>query len=590
MARKLRTRESDESIQTKSVAAKTLRTIDKTYDIQDTRKLEGDFANHCKIKTIPDLINLLETDKSVEIQARVYFHEKETGRAIPSMLNATKFVEAFKGNKRRTFKESVDSFSQDSQGGLVGQKDFTPLMGGPFNKQLYLHDYLQMHAQSFYAYNHDPILHTAVELIRDFVLGRGWRVDCDDPRGKAIWEAFSEVNDLETMIGQICEELSIYGEIFQWWLPDNATRIAYQVLPGQEPPKGIIPRIRLIDPSVIWEIVTYPEDIKRVLYYQWVAPTQYQMYSGSDKGKPVATTKFIYQQVPAYQVDHYKVNCRTNEKRGRSDLFSVLGYAKRLRDSVNYSIIGLQKSTAWSIDTTIEGSKEDVDGYIESQSQLGTIPNPGSEFVHTNKITRQYLSNEAAGRGNNSSAFDWCFSMICAGLGIPQQYFGTHLSGGSTRATAMVATEPVSKKFETRRSLIEKILRNMAKRLFNEFGIDADIDVTFPELASTDRSTKLKDLAMAESQGWISKERAAEISAKEFGITKFEYAEESKKILAERNGGAKASLYVSPLSDPGSAPEHDEPPASSFDDDEEDSSRSAIGAGAKNDLRKSRGF
>lgn len=588
MARKLKPQEQSD----KPLAAKTRVAREKDYEISDTRDFDAKFAEHCKVKTMPELIALLEKDKSVQLEAHCLFVENGTGIARMAHLNREKFIEAFKGNKKRTFRESVDSFAVDgvAQGGAyVGQPDFTPLMGGPFNKQLYQYDYLKMHAQAFYAYNHDPILHSAVEIIRDFVLGRGWRVDCNDPLRQAIWDSFAEVNDLDSMMDQICEELSIYGEIMQWWLPGNETKIAYNVMSGQAPPRGLLPRVRLIDPSVINEIVTYPEDIKRVLYYNWLAPTQSQMYSGVDGGKPVSTTKFINQQIPANQVDHYKVNCRSNEKRGRSDLFSVLGYAKRLRDSVNYSIIGLQKSTAWSIDTTIEGSKEDVESYMDAQSQLGTIPPPGSEFVHTNKITRQYLSNEAAGRGNNSSAFDWCFSMICAGLGIPQQYFGTHLSGGSTRATAMVATEPVNKKFEARRKLIEKILQNMAKRLFSSFGLPTEIDVTFPELASTDRSTKLKDLTLAESQGWISKERAAEIAAKELGITKFDFKAEKEKIAADSSAGGR-SLYVSPLSSPGAEQKHDEPPPAVDNEDDEETSRSPIDSNAKNDLRKSRGF
>src|SRR5260221_312108 len=82
-------------------------------------------------------------------------------------------------------------------------------------------------------------------------------------------------------------------------LQNNATKIGYQLRPGQEVPTGIIPRMRLIDPSVIWDIITYPEDITRVLAYVWVAPTQYQIYTAPG----ISTLKFIYQQIPSDQVD-----------------------------------------------------------------------------------------------------------------------------------------------------------------------------------------------------------------------------------------------------------------------------------------------
>lgn len=512
---------------------------------------------YLNIKTVSQLYEALRNpdNKDLEIEARVIVVEKgnKTAKIVP--MAKTKFIEAFAKNVRlKKFREAIDSFAYDleqTSGNRVGD-DYTPLLGGPFNKQLYLHDYLKMHSLCFQTYNHDPIAKAAIGIIRDFVIGRGWRVDIKDPKAMALWNAFEEVNDLHNLMDQFTMELSLYGEQMVWWLPNNQTKIEWQLMKGQESPKGIIPRIRLMDPSVIWEIITYPEDINRKIAYVWCAPTQYQMYTSQDKGQPVAGTKFIFQHIPADQVDHFKINSVSNEKRGRSDLFPVLGYMKRLRDSVNYSIIGLQKSTAWSIDTMIDGAQSDIDSYITSQEQLGTIPPAGSEFVHSKKIERKYMSNEGAARGQASSAFDWTFSMICAGLGIPVNYFGTHLSGGQTRASAVVATEPVTKKFENRRKLVEQALHKMAKRLFDSFNMpNVEIEVSFPELITQDRSAKMKDLAMAVQLGWISKERAAEIAAKELDITKFDYAAEKATIEKEKQTQSPAEpSLANPLTAP----------------------------------------
>lgn len=535
-----------EPIRTKTIRSRAL----EVYEHDDKNYLAEEL-DISSIKTVPELVALVESDegKNIEIEAIVYGAEKGTGRARPFKLNKTQFVEAFKKNSRKkTFRESVDFFGSDMSpiAGGVGE-DYTPLLGGPFNKQLYLYDYLKMHAICFQASTHDPILRTAVDIINDFVLGRGFRVDCDNKAALALWRAFEEVNDLQNYIRNFNRELTIYGEQFVWWLPNNETKIGYQLPTQQAPPKGVIPRIRPLDPSTVWEIVTYPEDITRKLYAQLVFPTQYQIYTGSDQGRPVQSTKFIYQQIPADQFDHYKVNAVTNEKRGRSDLFPVLGYAKRLRDSVNYSIIGLQKSTAWSIDTEIDGNEQDIANYVSSQEAIGTIPPPGSEFVHGTKVKRQYLSNEGSSKAGGSQAFDWCFSMICSGLGIPQNYFATHLNGGSTRASAVVATEPVTKKFEMRQQLIERVIKDMAKRLFKQFGItDADIEVTFPELVTQDRSAKLKDLAMAEQMGWLSSKTVAAIAAKELGVTKYDWKTEQELMKEE----PQSMPITSPLTAP----------------------------------------
>jgi hypothetical protein len=533
---------------------------EKRYEFDDKfvpwmRERDGN-----EVHTIPELHSLMEQDKSITVEGTALaIHNRKFSRM---KLDRNTFMEAIKKNEGVSFRESIvdTAFLTDadqtgtSSGLLVGQ-DFVPLLGGPFNKQLYIYDYLRMHSYAFFAVNHWPVAHAAVNIMTDFTLGRGYRIDVQDmkgnphPKASALWDAFEEANDLQMLMHNAARELSVYGETMVWWLPDNETKIAYQLRPGQEPGKGLLPRVRLIDPSCIWDICTYPEDITRVLYYQWVAPTQYQTYTAPS----VPSTKFIMQQIPADQVDHFKVNCMSNEKRGRSDLFSALGYIKRLSDSVNYSIIGLQKASAWSIDTTIEGNQNDLNVYAQEQASLGTIPQAGSEFIHTSKVKREYLGNQASSRSGSPAAFDWCFSQAAMALGIPVSYFGTHLSGGQTRASALVATEPVAKRFEIRQWQYERILQKMAKRLFAMFGIDdAQIEVTMPELLVQDRSAKLKDLALAEAQGWLSKDHAATIASKEFQISKFDYELEKQEI--DTQGPPPGEM--SPLTAPGEpAPE-----------------------------------
>lgn len=521
----------------------------QSYEIDDSFKSWGG-SNPLEIHSVGELLEAAKAGK-VEIDAKVLGYDSNKKWKF-KRLNTKQFTEACAKPGRRSIREASDLFAYDldgSSGNLVGGQDFTPLLGGPFNKQLYYYDYLRMHALAFYAYHHDPIGKAIVSITRDFVLGRGVRVDIKDKKAQAIWDAFAQVNNIPRMLELICDEACIYGENLIWWLPNRETKIGYQLRGDQAIPKGYLPRIRLIDPSVIWEIVTYPEDITRVLFYQWVAPTQYQIYSTSQ----VPTAKFIYQQIPANEVDHFKLNCVSNEKRGRSDLFPALGYMKRLRDSVDYQLIQMQKQMAWAMDTTIEGSQTDVDNYVSAMENLGTIPLAGSEFAHTSKIKREMLAPSAGAKGQ-SSAFEWCLSMICAAVQIPTNYLGTHMSGGAARASAVVATEPVAKKFQMRQLYMERILLKMGERLAEQFGMEFDMEVTFPELISQDRSAKLKDLALAESQRWVSNETAAEIAAKEFGITSYKYAEEMERIAKE---DSKLPTMPSPLTGPAQVPQDD---------------------------------
>lgn len=513
-----------------------------------------------KIRTTVDLIKRLR-ESGDEIDATVLAISKDGKNYNRVKMNKATFTEKWKAGDKRawSFREfgSFDNDTEDSNSGCgkIGD-DYVPLLGGPFYKQLYQYDYLRMHSLAFHAYHHDPIAHRLVHLLRDMVLGRGFRVDCKNTKGLLLWRAFEEANDLETLVDQMVIELSVCGELLLWELPYPQSRIVYKLGPDQKVPEAVLPRFRLIDPSVIWEIVTYPEDITRVLYYQWVAQTQYQIYTGSDQGNAVPGSKWIFQQIPASEVTHFKVNSFSNEKRGRSDLFPILGYLKRLRDSVNYSIVSLQKNSAWSIDTTIEGNQPDLDAYIAAQQSLGEYPPAGSEFVHTKKIERKYLGNDSkSGGSGHGSPFDWCLDMICIGFGVPVSYMGGASASAHTRASAAIGTEPVTKMLQKRQQIVENILKKMAAKLFQRFDLTASIEVTFPEIIVQDRSVKLRDTFLAANEDAISHRRASEIAAKELGITEYDYHTEQKEIMAQPGGLAPLTaqpIVPGAVSDPSS--------------------------------------
>lgn len=529
----------------------------------------GDPSDPFKCKTIHEMVECLDKNPMVQLDARVIHQSRSTGKREVRRMKREAFVGQFKANEKRFLENfdtggSVSGSGNEGYGGpnsgLVGD-DYVPLLGGPFNKQLYLYDMLDQTQQAYWAYNHDPFARRIIHTILDFCLGKGYRVDFKDPHHGAIWDAFYKVNDMYTQSQYFCKEVSMYGESMWWWLPNNEVEINIQRDPSKfKIRRGIIPRIRVMDPSQFWDFITHPEDINSVIAYQWVTPTQWQLYTGvttdgknGQPGQSVPISKFIYQQIPAEDIIHAKLNNVSNEKRGRSDLFPVLGYLKRLRDTVNYSIIGMQKSAAWSLDTTIEGNMDDLTNYIASQQNLGTIPPAASEFVHTSKIKREYLSNSATSHGGEPSAFIWCLNMIAAASGIPISYFGSHLSGGQTRASAVVGTEPVAKLFENRQQFIENTIRKIIDGLMMKNGIsDYEATFTWPEVITQDRSQKLKDILLAEQAKWFSPKRAGTMASKEFEQTEYVWENEIADINSEQAEAIPTA--PGPLSSPPTLP------------------------------------
>lgn len=503
-----------------------------------------------RIYSTEHLTRLIESDENCVVEARVHHIDATTKAARVKSLDRKSFLEtARQANERASLREGADAFATDgfdtSGYGLVGES-FVPLLGGPFFKQLYQRDFILAANSAFYAYNHHPIAHQAINIIVDFTLGRGFRIDSKNKKALAIWRAFEDANNLQTQFMQAAREMAINGETAFWKLPNNQAKIVQRPYHDQPIPKALIPRVRVVDTTVFWDYCTEPEDITNVKWYTWLAPTQWQVFTSGPTGS-VPTTKFIYQTIPAEQINFYKINCFSNEKRGRSDLFPVLGFLKRLTDSVNYQIIALQKQSAFCIDTTVRGSQSDVDNYISDMQSGGTIAPAGSEFVHTDAIERKYVGVEG-GRGGMSEAFSWSLSMIASGLGIPISYFGTHLSGGQTRASAVVASEPVAKKFEMRQQVYEGMLKDLWNYCMEWAGITgAECEVTFPEIITADKSQKLKDISLAHAEGYISKERAANMAAKELHITEFDYVVEREAIEKELSG---EGIDAAPLTTP----------------------------------------
>lgn len=525
--------------------------------------------NPLSAHTVPELMEALE-NPSVGLDAQVIAVNRKGKAERKTMKNKESFLSA---HKRMSMKESTDWWAYDFDGpraNIIGN-DFIPLLGGPFNKQLYLADYLRMNALCYFAYNHDPIMRRAVHIFRDFILGRGFSVQSDDKNAMVKWDSFSKANQLDVMMDYAARGLSRDGELMVWKLPPGESKITWNIYPDQAPPRAIIPRVRLIDPSCIWEIVTFPEDITRVLFYQWVSPTQYQMYTGQSGKEWLPSMKFIFRQIPAQEVNHYKINCDYNEKRGRSDLFSALGYSKRMRDAVDYSIVAMMKAGAYCLDTTIEGSQADLDSYVQAQEALGEIPPAGSEFVHTKAVTREYKGNSALQGGSSNPAFEWTLSMVSMATGVPVNYFGTHLGGATTRASALVATEPVAKMFEQRQGTLKQILEDLWEYVV---GPGIEHEITFPEIVTADKSQKFKDLSLAQANKWISRRTAAEMVAKELGLKDYTFEQEEERISLE--SPTEDDTIIDPLTGKAKIGKEDENPESSLTSDERNDTKNAL--------------
>lgn len=397
------------------------------------------------------------------------------------------------------------------------RSEYTPLIGTPFFKQLYLADYWEMHSKVFWYKNYSGIAKLIVDMTRNFVIGEGFNVDFDDPKAQDVWDEYVDRTGFNELARMWCDELTTFGEIMIKRIP----------VKGKIQHQGI-------DPSTIWEIVTDPENIRDIKYYHQQYNTQYQLYG--DKQTPIS--KYIINQIPPQLIIHKRINVTSYEKRGRSDLLSALLYFKYYEDYMMAKLIRAKNEAAFIWDVEIDGSDEDVQAYINSTESIVNVP-PGSENVHNKAIKRTPLTPQL-GKASGDQVANDILGYTAMSVTIPMNYYGTAMTGGSTKAGALVATEPVAKKMKERQKIFEEVIRTIVRDVMNDAGRDGSkekFEVNFSELLAEDATTKVNNTVVAHDEQAISHKTMSHMLAKEIGITHYDYEEEMKQIQEEQASG-----------------------------------------------------
>jgi hypothetical protein len=459
----------------------------------------------------------------------------------------------------------VDAFDfgfEDSvgAGSVVGppNNEYTPLLGGPFSKQLYLYDYLDMHAKCFWAKNHHPFGKAIVNTLRAYIIGKGVKLLFKNPDCQRAWDEFEKRVDFQDKLRTDVETLIWAGEIMTEKRMDSEGR----------------PTISQIDPSTVWEIVTDPLTPEIPIYFHQQFPTQWQLtYKASDK-----SSEYVINDIDGSKVIHMKINTAPGEKRGRSDLFAVLSWLKRFRDYFNAKVVKAQMEESWALDIAVDGSQADIES-ISANNDVTRVPPAGSVRVHNKNIEYTYLqptSSSAQGRDNVGEQLK---NVIAIGAGIAPEWLGES-AAGSTAETARTKEGPASRNIEDKQMVAERYIRKVAefvmeadatipetqirvaslgnlkqallkrdwKALLKETtailtgGVAAEptdkhFEIIFPEAAGEDRAAKLDAILQGEAARFISHERASTMYAKEMNITDYDASEEAAEIQAEADMG-----------------------------------------------------
>ncbi len=400
-----------------------------------------------------------------------------------------------------------------------------------YQKDVLPSTYLELHNLCYEAYNANPLAFAVIEITTSFVLGKGVSVAASQPEVQRVLMDFwhDPDNHMETRIYTLCTELALYGEQF----------IRFFV----NPYSGRV-KIRQIDPSLIDEIETDPDDIETVLrFHRRLVGT-----SATQPGDPALISPSVQQDFQGEwfqagtEMVQFCINKVSNAKRGKSDLATLLPWLRRYKDWLTDRVRINKYKGAFLWDVQLSGA--DRKTIERKKAEYSYPPEPGTVIIHNeaerwSAIKPEINANEAAEDGRALKL------MVAVGCQLPEHYLSDGNNGN--RATATEMGLPTLLKFQRRQHMLKFMLRTILDRVLLEArktgeikeDTDTSYEIIFPEIDVDDHTTLaastqtlVSALSTAKTQGWVSDETAMRLLF-QFAGEEVDIAEEWARIHQE---------------------------------------------------------
>jgi hypothetical protein len=370
-------------------------------------------------------------------------------RITGGVKDARHYFESEAGQRKRFVEDN--GFDDDlpvggvSATGLIDQ-EFVPLIGGPFNRQMYLHDFLKMEAMAFQLVNHNALAAAAVKIFLHFILGRGISFHIKDDEARGVWEEFWERNRMRDKFRVMVRDMIWQGEMLLRY---------YEPKPGYT-------TLKVLDASSCWEVVTDPEDVDRVFFFHLQYPTPYQTFVTGN----IPVSKYIIQQVPPTNMQHLKLNASAQERRGRSMLLPGMAELKRFKDFYNGQTVKalLEANLVWKV--KVKGDQADVDAFLTNQA-FTELPPPGGMWIENESVDLTVQSAQMTASRGSTGIGQQIASIFATSLNLPNEYFNIESGAAASRATALVRTDPAVKTIEYLQQVIKEQSEEMYDRVMS---------------------------------------------------------------------------------------------------------------------------
>ena len=405
------------------------------------------------------------------------------------------------------------------------------------------------------AYQRNPVAKRAVNVTRQFAVGKGHTVKTQNTKVQEIIDAFREnpENNILEYERTFLQDLIVDGELFIRFVAGKG---------DTEGETAIVPT----PPWYVREIKTDPEFFRRIESYKLE-------YNNPQTGEPVKM------EVKPEDMLHVPINNHSYELRGRPDLYAILPWLKAYKDWLEdrHRQNKWRGALLWGV--KIIGAAAGVIG--AKVAQYRKPPTPGSIVVHSEKEEWSVMSNPVA--ANDASEDGRQFRMMAAtGMDLPEFMLGD--GENANLATATAQQLPSLWKFTDAQEIMkERVWTPIYKRVIQNAvaaGLltetvtveDADGDpildtngekqtvdaikafsVSYYDLLASDPKTLAEALTLAVSAEWCSNETAAERMDFDWQLEKKRIANEKEQKRSEGAQGKEitpADIGVDPNAPP----------------------------------------
>ncbi len=381
------------------------------------------------------------------------------------------------------------------------------------------YDHKRMLDIALYLYRFNPLAHRGVEIMRDFVVGSGIRIEAKDKSIQSVIDRFwnNPVHKMDRLLARIAFELSLYGEFISPALVNRHNgdvELSY-ISPLQVKDVTLNRGNLLLFDSV--EIM--PTDISTESSKLKVINLETDVEAHLDPEDPNSPSTYGYRTGDCF---YFSVNRVGDASRGLSDLLAVADFVDSLDQLIFNSLERMTHETGWLWDIEMQGASNE-----QCQQKVAELeaapPRPGSFLVHNEwvKWNPMKIGLEAENVTDESLLIR---NYALGGMGVPVHFFSEPQGAGRAVAESMAA--PAYQSLESRQSEVEGFVREILDfvidqklvRKMLDSNLDRSYDVIMPKISLRNlqrtggaMNRTAQALKTAQDEGWIDSEQGKKV-------------------------------------------------------------------------------